>query len=219
VLFLARDEAGAGDAELGIRRPLVAVPSLLTPHPSLLHVMSSGTGRRAALACGVETSPEEYEGRVSLGGASSDVGTVATTETGDGVRSRLHGARTTPGISPCARYARLVEMTGEEGAEGAFEACHPERSRGVSGHEWGVSDSATQAPSKRVTPSAVEGSPDTSGAYRIRRRRRLRSVSPRAQPRGLLTRVGDSGLGLQRPLVAVPLPFTLYPLPLSQLLS
>jgi hypothetical protein len=103
------------------------------------HVMSSGAGRRAALACGVETSPEEYEWGVLLGGALSAVGTGTTTETGMvvGVRSRLHGARTTPGISPRARSARLVEMTREEGDEGAFEACHPERSRGVSSREWG----------------------------------------------------------------------------------
>ena len=69
--------------------------------------MSSGTGRREALACGVETSPEEYEGRVSLSGAVSAVGTRAMTETGDGVRSRLNGARTTPGISPRARSRSL----------------------------------------------------------------------------------------------------------------
>jgi hypothetical protein len=75
-------------------------------------VMSSGTGRRAALACGVETSPEEYECRVLLGGALRAVGTGTATGTGLGVRSRLNGARTTPGISPCARYSRLVEMTG-----------------------------------------------------------------------------------------------------------
>ena len=105
----------------------------------VLHVMSSGTGRRAALACGVETSPEEYEGRVLWGGALSAVGKGTTTETCLGVRSRLHGARTTPGISPCARYSRLVEMTRVEGDEGAVEACHPERSRGVSGLEWGAS--------------------------------------------------------------------------------
>jgi hypothetical protein len=43
--------------------------------------------------------------------ALSDVGTVAATGTGFVVRSRLNGARTTPGISPRARYSRLVEMT------------------------------------------------------------------------------------------------------------
>jgi len=43
---------------------------------------------------------------------SSAVGTVVATGTGFGVRSGLNGARTTPGISPCARSTRLVEMTG-----------------------------------------------------------------------------------------------------------
>ena len=75
------------------------------------HVTSSGTGRRGAAACGVERSPEEYEGSVLLSRSPSAVGTVAMTGSGDGVRSRLHGARTTPGISPRARSARLVEIT------------------------------------------------------------------------------------------------------------
>jgi len=48
-------------------------------------------------------------------------------------------------------------MTGEEGDEGAFEACHPERGRGVSGKERGVSKKATKEPSKPVTPSEAEG--------------------------------------------------------------
>jgi hypothetical protein len=43
-------------------------------------VMSSGAGRRTALACGVETSPEEYERWVLSSRASSAVGTVARTE-------------------------------------------------------------------------------------------------------------------------------------------
>ena len=42
------------------------------------HVTSSGAGRRAALACGVERSPEEYEGGVLVGGALSAVGTGST---------------------------------------------------------------------------------------------------------------------------------------------
>jgi hypothetical protein len=80
------------------------------------------------------------------------------------------GAHTLPGISPRARSTRLVEMTreggdvrrhrtvsprakprglrtrvgrSERGAEGAFEACHPERSRGGPGHEWGAWQNAT----------------------------------------------------------------------------
>ena len=87
-------------------------PYSLLPHPLLLRVMSSGTGRREALACGVERSPEEYECRVLPSQASSAVGTVAMTGMGVGARPRLNGARTTPGISPCARSTRLVEMTG-----------------------------------------------------------------------------------------------------------
>jgi len=146
-LFRARGKRISGDVGFGPQRPLVAIPSPLTPHPLLFlspraelagaqrlaqHVTSSGTGRRAALACGVERSPEECEGCVFLSGALSDVGTRTGSETGLGVRSKLNGARTTPGISPCARCSRLVEMTCEEGAGGAFETCHPERSRGVS---------------------------------------------------------------------------------------
>jgi hypothetical protein len=52
---------------------------------------------------------------------------------------------------------------------------------------------------------------------RRRRRRSLRSVSPRAKPRGLLTRVGrivegDVGRGCRRPPVAVSLLLTPHPL-------
>jgi hypothetical protein len=58
----------------------------MSPRASALpkRVMSSGAGRRAAAACGVETSPEEYECGVSLGGAFRAVDTVAMTATASG---------------------------------------------------------------------------------------------------------------------------------------
>jgi hypothetical protein len=67
-------------------------------------------------------------------------------------------------------------MTCEEGAEGAFETCHPERSRGVSGHEWGATRTARAQPRGLRTrvgryrngPSEVEGSPEASRALHIR---------------------------------------------------
>ena len=127
-LVKAREIRESGDVGFGLQRPLVAISLPLTPYPLLLlvtssarltqPVMSSGAGRRAALACGVETFPEECEGCLLLSGALSDVGTGVGSETGFGVRSRLNGARTTPGISPCARYSRLVEMTGCRSSKG-----------------------------------------------------------------------------------------------------
>ena len=81
----------------------------MSPRASALptHVTSSGNGRRAALAAGVERSPEEYEGRVSLGGASSAVGTRMMTSARLEARPRLDDARTTQGISPRARSRSL----------------------------------------------------------------------------------------------------------------
>jgi hypothetical protein len=123
------------------RARCLAPPRCLAPLPWLYNRLPArpGTASMASRPSGLgqTAAPLLYV-------TSSAVGTVATTGARLGVRSRLNGARTTPGISPRARYARLVEMTGEEGDEGAFEACHPERSRGVSGHEWGV-DSGSRA--------------------------------------------------------------------------
>jgi hypothetical protein len=62
---------------------------------------------------------------------SSDVGTGTKTEGCPGVRSGHNAARTTPGISPRARSRSL-------GRDAAHRARRPERSRGVSRHEWAL---------------------------------------------------------------------------------
>ena len=113
----------------------------------------AGAERRPV--CGVETSPEEHECGVLLGGASRAVGTGATTGAGVGSSQNSTTLVQLRGSLHALARARLVEMTGEEGDEGAFEACHPERSRGVSRQEWGASKKATKKPSKRVTPSGA----------------------------------------------------------------
>ena len=191
--IVARGIAGAGDACRGCQRPPVVVSLPLT---SLLltsscraepagaqrltqHVTSSGAGRRAALACGVERSPEEYEGRVLPSGALSDVGTETRTATDAEVRSRLHGARTTPGISPRARSRSL-------GRDAAQNARRPERSRGVSGREWGASNGASKGPSRPFAPSEA---PPLPTPHSLPRTIITRSCSPtsRSGRRGFRT--------------------------------
>jgi hypothetical protein len=62
----------------------------MTRRLSPYHVTSSGDERRGAAVGGVERSPEECEGRVSLGRASSDVG--AGSAAGDGSGGRNHAS-------------------------------------------------------------------------------------------------------------------------------
>jgi hypothetical protein len=93
------------------------------------HVTSSGAGRRAALACGVERSPEEYEGGVLLGGASSAVGTRPPPPSDRVSGFRSHGLATerTRCLAPPRCLAPLRARNDEKRIQGYAHASSTRR--------------------------------------------------------------------------------------------